>query len=265
MTRWLLILLLPLQLFSGAFVQEKGKSFLSLQFWTYNTRSYWDREGKKRNAHNHFVKREINTYYEYGLAKRWTLTAKVLYDWIWQSVDPKKTVGFVDPEFGLRHLLWSKKDRRFLSVEGTLIVPAGTDKKAVLRYGKFGFQGTVLYAGNFKIKEKWGFYVGEIGYRWYQGFPSDQIRANLGAGFDFTKKFQVIVAYFLEYGVFNGKKQVFSEVIQNDPNYRLLKGTLTLVYRLSEKTSLTAGYYRHVWGQNTGTGQGFYGGLWLRF
>lgn len=264
MRKLITLILIPVGLFAGAFVQDKGKSFLSLQFWTYNTRSYWDRNGNKRNAHNHFVKREINTYYEYGLTNKTTFVAKVLYDWIWQTVTPRKTTGFEDPEFGLRHLVWKNK-KRLLSIEGTLIIPSGPDNKPALRYGCFGAQATILYAGNFKYKDHYGFYVGEIGYRWYRGYPSDQIRANLGVGYDFTKRFQLIAAYFLEYGVFNGTPQVNFNIITLDPNYRLLKGTLTAVYRFSPKTSLTLGYYRHVWGQNTGTGQGFYGGLWLKF
>ncbi len=260
----ILFFFLPIYLFSGAWIQDQGKSFLSAQFWTYNTRSYWDRDGKKRNAHNHFVKRQINTYYEYGLTKDITFVSKALYDWIWQTVDPRKTTGFEDPEVGLRKLLW-KNERRLISVEGTLIYPSGGANKPVLRYGVFGFQGTLLYAGNFKINKKDGFYAAELGYRWYRGYPSDQIRANAAVGYDFTKRIQVIVAYFLEYGVFNGHAIMNSDVIVNDPNYRLLKGTITGVYRLSQKTSLTFGYYRHVWGQNVGTGQGFYGGLWLKF
>lgn len=246
-----------------AFVQKKGKSFLAVEYWTYRTSHFWDRSGVIKPAGQVFDKKEINTYFEHGMTDKDTIVVKALYDWIDES-KKGKTIGFEDFEVAWKRALW-RDDTQIVSSQLWLIIPSGPDNKPALRYGVFGTELDLLYGLTFKFKENYGFLDLGAGYRWYFGYPSDQIRAHINLGFDLTKKWQLILSTYLEYGVFNGTPQVNESIIFNDPNYRLLKGYITLRYRLSKNTSLTLGAYNHLWGQNTGTGGGYRGGVWIDF
>ena len=243
--KYLCFLLLAFGSLRGeAFIQKKGKSFFAPEYWTYRTAHFWNRKGVRENSGEVFNKKEINLYYEYGLTDKDTLVAKALYDWIDQSKQGK-TIGFEDFEVAWKRALCQKKACIY-STQLWLIIPSGPANKPALRYGRFGIQGDIMYGQSFKFKkDQNGFFDAGLGYRWYSGYPSDQIRGYMNLGFDLTEKFQLILSTYLEWGVYNGQAQMVEEVIVNDPNYRLLKGYLTFRYRLSKIVSLVAGPYAH--------------------
>lgn len=244
-------------------MQKAGTLFLAPEFWTYNTSHYWNRSGERLYSGGEFDKKEANLYAEYGLDDNNTLVGKALYDWI-DETNKGKTVGFEDFEVAWRRLLCKGKET-VMSTQMWLVIPSGKSNKQALRYGRFAYEWDFLYGQSFKFFENYGFLDCGLGYRWYFGYPSDQVRAHINLGVDYTKKWQFITSLYLEYGVYNGRRQVIQELIVNDPNYRLLKGFFTLRYRLSGKVSMVAGVYSHIWGRNVGTGGGFRGGFWIDF
>lgn len=247
----------------GAFVQEKGKGFTSLELYHYQTAAFWNVHGKRQPSNNKFVKNELNSFTEYGITSEDTLTAKAMYADIKETVNPDER-GFEDFEFGWKHLLCKKDDHRF-SMYTIVIIPSGPSDKPSLRYGRLGGQFDLLYSRSFKWKERYGFFDFGLGYRVYSGYPSDQIRGATALGYDLTKHIQIIGSSWLEYGVFNGRSFTTTNNILLNANYRLLKADITARYRFSKKVSGVIGYYRHVWGENVGTGGSIHGGLWIDF
>lgn len=250
-------------LFSTAFMRKEGEFFVSTEYWTYQTSRYWNKEGRKLPAHNKFVKKQFNYYMEYGVTPKDTITGKAMYDWISQTAHPYER-GFEDFELTWRHQL-KKTDDYIYSGEMLIIVPAGPNNKPAIRYGRGAIQLSLLHGRTFKLFEKYGFMDMGLGYRLYQGFPSDQVRGFWAIGYDFLKSFQAITLLTAEIGVFNGKQQVDFNIITQDPNYRLLKLHFVGRWRWNENISSTIGYYRHIWGQNTGTGGGWIAGFWFEW
>ena len=63
--------------------------------------------------------------------------------------------------------------------------------------------------------------------------------------------------------MYNGKKQAFDNKTALNPNARLLKAKILGVYRIAPSIYLNLGYFKYLWGQNTGSGGGLFGGaLW---
>jgi hypothetical protein len=264
MFKFLLSILICMPAFgqASAFLKKQGEGFFAWEYWSYSTRRYWDKQGRHLLAHNHFQKRELNLYLEYGLTNCDTLVGKLLYDRIHQSAYGN-TDGFEDPEVGWVRRL-AKYEHSTLAGEILVIIPGGRFRSA-LRYGVWGVQFSLLWGTSFKFWDKDMFFDSLVGYRLFRGFPSDQVRAHAILGVDLTKQWQLILQSHLEYGIYNGKPVMNESVISLDPNYRLLKCSVRLRYRYSKQYSLTVGYYRHVWGRNTGSGGGFIGGLWVDF
>jgi hypothetical protein len=143
------------------------------------------------------------------------------------------------------------------------IVPA-SDKKSSIRYGQPGAQISLLYSDIFCLK-KWGWYDLDIGYRHYQGFPSSQFLASAAIGYWIFSRFYLLASAQLDYGVWNGKANYNVNNVVFHPNYRLFKGQIEGVAEINAYASLVLGAFRHLWGMNTGTGGGYFGGAWFNF
>lgn len=255
----------PSYLIGSAWVQPEGQAFVAYEYFTYKTAQYYSIGGTITPSNNLFDKKENNLYMEYGLTETNTLSAKFLWANIYQTVEGK-TVGFEDMEFGWRHQVKKTGDHVF-SLQFTGIIPGGPPDKPVLRYAKYAGQLDFMYGRSFKIHDHYGFFNTEIGYRVYQGYPSDQVRGIVSAGFNITQKLQLLSALYLEYGIWNGTPINFADnfnVLQN-PNYRLLKWDITARWRICKKYSLVFGWYRDIWGRNVGSNGGVHGGIWAEF
>src|SRR5262249_47998950 len=134
-----------------------------------------------------------------------------------------------------------------------------------IRYGKGGVEVDLLYSSRFQFRQRSGWYDLLLGYRHYQGFPSDQIRSSGAIGYIFSSYIQTIATLELDYVGFNGKAEKNLNNIVFHPNYRLLTGKLEAVIRLFSPFSVSLGGYQHLWGQNVGAGGGFFCGLWTDF
>lgn len=260
-----LFFLFPFNIFASAWVQPKGKAFVAYEYFTYETANYYSISGAILPANDLFNKKESNLYMEYGFTDTETVSAKVLYANINQTVEGR-TTGFEDLEFAIRHQIKKTGDHVF-SVQALGIVPGGPPNKPILRYAKFAGELTLMYGRSFKIHNHYGFFNTEMGYRIYQGYPSDQIRGLVSGGFDITKRLQLLSALYLEYGIWNGTPINFPNnlnVLQN-PNYRLVKWDITVRWRFCDQFSFVFGWYRDIWGRNVGSNGGIHSGIWAEF
>jgi hypothetical protein len=246
-----------------AFVEPQGRFCLSGSYWKYSSDHFWNAEGKRCDAFNKFTKEEYILYAEYGLTERDTLSLKEGWARISESVNGR-TMGFADIEIGWKRSL-CQKGGAFISGEIVGIIPLECDHKPGLRYGRYGGEFNWLLSKNFSYHRLIGKYDFRLGYRTYEGFPSDQIRADAAAIFNLFSSVQLLLAGHLEYGLFNGHSVMNQSFFCFYSNYRLLKGQMELLFSLYRSASLFIGYQKHIWGKNIGTGGSWYGGAQIQF
>ena len=90
------------------------------------------------------------------------LDVKVAYDRIEESLEGNSN-GFSDVEASLAHCLCPLYEGNLWSRLIT-IIPSGKEKHS-LRYGRFGVELDLIYAGGFSLCGHDLLYLGELGYR----------------------------------------------------------------------------------------------------
>ncbi|HEY4831025.1 MAG TPA: hypothetical protein VIH61_00475 [Waddliaceae bacterium] len=246
-----------------AWVQQRNHFCLSGSYWNYSSDHFWNANGNQRDAFNKFTKEEYVLYLEYGLTQRDTLWLKDGWARIRESVNGR-TLGFADMEIGWKRYLGQKWGAA-ISGEIVGIIPIESEHKPGLRYGRYGGEFNLLLSKEFSYWKLPGWYDFRLGYRAYEGFPSDQIRADAAATFNLFPCVKLLLAGHLEYGLFNGHSIMNQSFFCLFSNYRLLKGQVELLFSLYKEASLFVGYQRHIWGKNVGTGGLWYGGVQVQF
>lgn len=245
-----------------AFIGSPGEIDVLFTYSAYSTHSFWNKNGKRLSAYNHFRRQSYLLYGEYSFNHSNSLTFNGGYSMVKESLNGNSR-GVEDIEIGWKHLL-RETDRSALTLQLIGIIPPD-DKKSSIRYGKYGAQGSLLYSKTFCLAERFGWYDLGIGYRYYKGFPSDQIVANGALGYDLTSCLRLIASSQLDYGLYNGKSKCNFNNIVFHPNYRLLNVKFECVVKVFSHASVSLGGYMHVWGQNVGTGGGYFCGTWFYF
>lgn len=227
---------------------------LACEYEQYLTKSFWNHHGQKRPAFNHFTARSIHISAAYNLTYDNTLEASGTWTAIDESLNGRRR-GIEDVECYWTHSLLHRGSSA-LSGCLTAIVPCG-DYVPTLRYGRWGGQYSLIYSwscNSYPLRM-------EIvaGYRYYQGFPSDQIRGRIACEYVPIKKTTLSLYAETEYGVFNGKRMIHESFIRYNPNYRLIKAGGECSYDLLRGWEIALGGYAHVWGENVGRGGGAIG------
>ncbi|MBI9090625.1 MAG: hypothetical protein JEZ12_15520 [Desulfobacterium sp.] len=255
----------PSVLVAGAYGQQKGHFFYSLQSYYYSTDQYIDEKSDRHDRGGTYTKFELNPYLEYGVTDKDTVTVNSFYNWLTDDApgSTRKTQGVTDLEIGWQHRILTGKNR-VAAIHGMVIIPAGysIDDDPRLGYNRFGAEASLLYGQSFKLSDKYGFVDLRLGYRDYLGYPSSQIRGNATVGYDILTRWQLLAAGDLQYGLKDGHGKQLGLNLQAQPNYRLLKLSLGARFRINAQYSLVVGGYQHVWGEETGGGGGGYVSLW---
>lgn len=259
------LLLVPLTLLAvmphheTAFIAERNSIDFLVNYSNYNADRFWNRSGRSLKAYDTFKSHEGQAYLEYALLSCDALFAECSYVQVKEaySGDVKK---IRDSEAGWKHFWW-EQNCGALSTELRAIIPMG-NRKNPIRYGEWGVQASVLYSKYFSR----GWIDTLLGYRYYNGNPSDQIRAMGALGVNIYEWLQFIGTAELEYSLDSHESRFDRHVIALNPNYRLLrlKGEI-VVAPFCDYIALTLGVYRHVWGRWVGEGGGFYVGSWLYY
>ncbi len=269
-TLWALIaVIVPAHLFcvisdhKTAYLQRKGGIYLCGQYTSYESHEFWNKEGKKRDAHNEFEKSLYSLYAEYGLTKWNTLTLKGGWGRIEESLNGR-TFGFEDLTVGWRHCLGCKWGH-LVSIELDAIIPVEDEYKQGLRYGKIGGECNLLLTKGFAVSDWRGYYDIRLGYLGYDGFPSDQLLGDLVFNLSVFSRLTLTLGGFLEWGLFNGSSRDDASHFLYNPNYRLFRGEIQATFNIYDGASLFIGYDRHFWGENAGTNGSVYGGAQIQF
>lgn len=254
-----LLVFLPYTVFASAWVRKEGEFFLSISSYYQKAKKYLDEDGDRKSIGCTFEKRELQVYGEYGIDPRHTLTFKLPYDWLKCGRD--ETSGFGDLEVGLIKNLKGGKNYSF-SVYGNLLVPTGYSIKDNPRigYGRPALEGGFLYG----FSGKWGFWDSGVGYRYYFGYPSSQIRAYGGGGINLTQNIQLLTFLDAQIGLGDGKRKALGENVFLEPDYKLLQ--ISVAPRISfGRLSLMPGYQKVLYGRKTGDAHGLFFNLWYSF
>lgn len=243
----------------SACTQEKYHFYCDAKYSYYNTQHFWNSDGSRKKAHNDFRKMMGVAYIEYGLTDCDTLTANFGWARIDESVNGR-VFGFNDVEIGWKHYLFQKGNFYFTS-QAILIVPPEKVYKPGLRYGRWGGEIDILATRIFND----GWTDLKLGYRHYNGFPSDQIRADALFYYQPFSRITLCAGALLEYGVYNGHSKLNQSYILYAPEYRLLKARIEAYWCVYKCASLSIGYEQHLWGRDVGTGGKVYGGAQIQF
>lgn len=247
---------------AGAFVLGEHVFWVSAEYLLYKTDHYWNKQGHKHPSFNRIKENQIDFQVEYGLTSFDTLTAWTAFGYIHETLNGL-VKGLKDVEVSWRHLALNRGPHA-LFAQTTFIIPSGGEQ-ANLRYGRFGVEAQLFYSRVFDINNCCAWFDSGIGYRFYFGFPSDQIRAHCYIGYHILPRVFLIAELDLDYGVFNGRKEPSQAFILLNSNYRLLQGQLEAVVRVYKHACITAKYFWHLWGENVGTGGGFQAGVSVEF
>jgi|GEM_PF-1930482 len=228
----------------------------------FRTDHVWNKNGKKISTYSDFKFREYQIYLDTYFSENDCLGLNSSYIQIEEELNGNSR-GFSDSELTWTHFFYNDGPHR-VATQVAAIIPSGAQIYN-LRYGEFGGQFDILYSCYHKFYDQCLFFDSIIGYRMYKGFPSDQIRGYLSAGTYLFSNFYLEASLNLQYGVFNGKSKFNYPLFLLNPNYRLLQGDIRAVYHIHENVYLSAGIFNHLWGQNVGTGTGYFLEGWLEY
>jgi len=251
---------------AAAMPETKGQWFLAPQVSYYSTSRYWDINGVGRplGSYAPFIKRELSLYGEYGLTANTTLTFNTAYDVLTQPspAGPLQGSGFTQFDIGLIHALL--RDQHYaLSLYGWALLPNGRapDSQGLLvGYDRAGVEGGILAGAYYDS----GYVDAGVGYRWYFGYPSNQIRAYVNGGLTFAPGWQILGGLSGTFGT--NRNATFSVgSIVSQPYYQLAQASIGLRYRILPGVSVVPMAYFPFWGRNTGQGSTLSMSLWLNF
>jgi len=254
-----ILFLLANNCYGGAWGREAGELLIVPQFYNYSAEKYWDKSGNKRDIGCTYRKKESAIYGEYGYSNETTITLRIPYIDVKCGEDSASGIG--DIELGMIRKL-KKWDKGIISSQGLLIIPTGysIDKPVRVGYNRIGAEIALL--GGYSIKNT--FLEGGAGFRYYAGYPSEQIRAYARIGHTFNNLL-IMDTLDLQYGLWTGKKKTIGLDVTLEPNYRLLQNDLFLGIKISNQATLGLGWIEALWGRNVGEGRNIYLQLWFKF
>ncbi len=245
-----------------AFIPEVN-GFDSYAYYSYySTQKFWNGNYELKSTYNKFQRNAFRVFTEYSLTNQDAFQVKAGFSKVLESLNGN-SCGLEDVELSWQHVL-RETDSLAWATKFTFIIPTN-DRKSSIRYGKTGFELSLLYTKYFTLKKNLLYVNLEGGYRMYPNPISDQARGFLSVAYQATPRLWVIGSSQLDYGLQkNNTRRVLNNICFN-PYYRLLDGKILGLFQVSDNFSIIFGGSKQVWGQNAGAGKGFYGGGKVEF
>ncbi|WP_027715466.1 hypothetical protein [Desulfuromonas sp. TF] len=243
---------------AGAWTQKKHHLYDRLAFNYYFADRNFDRDGDRVDFANdgEFTDYNLSNYFEYGLTDSLTVLGSLTYKRIEKDDDLRRdtTWGVGDIELGLRRRLVENPIGVF-SVQTLVKIPETYDEDDPLPLGngQYDVEGKLLYG-----RSLWPLLPGytnlELGYRWRDEDPSDEIRYLVEVGFDLSPKVFTRAKLDGIFSVDNGRRRDSSGNPTTTNNFDLAKLDLTVGYKLTKAWGIEAAWTPAVYGQNTAAG-----------
>lgn len=252
---FILCLALILRLYLHAIPTD---SYVGGQYAYYSANNLWTHSGANLPAHNEFMQHDCKGYGGFDFNLESCIWAQGGFASVRQQVNPDRQ-GFEDFNLGYYRAVVQTPDSSYgYGLQAN--IPGG-EPRAALRYGAWAGEFYVNYQNYIRCAH----YSFDLGYRVYSKNVSDAIRAAFRVDWPFTRRIQLTAQGDLDFALFNGKKKFYDNRMAFNPNTRLFKAKVLGVYQITNMFYINAGYFKHVWGQNVGSGGGVFGGAFWNY
>lgn len=265
----------------------------------YSADKHFNSKGKRRSIPNdgYYSRLSEEFYLEVGLADQLVLFTRAELLRLKTRDEVRGTdrnSGLADPELGLRFRI-RKPERGHLAVgmQGSLTLPSpiSDDDHPRLDNRSTDLDVRVLLGGDYRR----GWWTVSLGPKLRFGDPADEFNAYAGVSVDLVKPDLAIVnETWLTYGFRNESGEdrrigsdrvvtledtdddgildttVFTDTgrvgnIERTTDYDRLRHQISLLYRVNDTFYFQGGYYKDLWGRNTGAGEGLLVSFWLNW
>lgn len=235
---------------AGAWLEEKGNTLAIAQLTYFTSDAYFD-SGGDRHAQDRFTKAEFQPYVEYGLTDAFTLGATSYLHRVEQTGDSNYGIG--DTSLFLRTRLW-QDEKNILSLQPLLKLPSAYRDDTLPRGASRSTDGelSLLYGRTLSLFSGHDYLDTALGYRLRNHDLSAQYRADAALGLRVSDSWLLIPALHLI-----ASPSVSGSFSENgEQSYDLLKAELGAAYMLNDGRWVQVSIFDHLYGKETGTGQG---------
>jgi hypothetical protein len=255
---------------AGAWTYAAGTGQVIFNNTYYRATHEFTKSGDRRSFSDdgEFTKFEFNPWIEYGLRDDLTMVLNLFVRRVAFSNDftDDTNFGIADPEIGLRYRLSPPDAKTVWAVQGLVKLPLSEpDATPPLGNEQTDVEARLLVGRSFSIGPRWGYWDVEVGYRFRDEEPADEIKLEATLGVSPIERWLLIGQFFGTVGLRNGTSIRIENNPTIDPNYDLYKVQLSIVYELTRSVRLQLGYLRDLAGRNTGAGEAALLAVWFRF
>ncbi len=234
---------------AGAWTQDSGKGIVIRKTTYDRAPAEFDAQGYLSVARD-FSKLEGQTYLEVGLTDALTFLTAPTYQSLRDRAGDFSEKGLAFTEVGTRVRLWGGT-RGVLSLQALAIVPGNMpgSRNAVLSSGKTDYELRAATGWNFHFVGFPAFLDLSGGYRKRGGAVADEWRADTVLGLRIRPRWQMLTQTFSIFGT---------------GSYQLHKVQTSLVYEVSDQTSVEFGLWRALVGRDVLQEEAVFIAIWYR-
>lgn len=265
---------------AGSWVLDEGAQQHIITYRYYDADRLFNLQGEERNKNGVFRKQSLEYYSEYGLTPAWTIGATLIasreedkqditrFDtFTRQNITSQRMLeveGLSRIEPFARYQLYRDNDYA-LAVQPTVKLPSlyagGLPPQA--QPDEWEGEIALLAGANFSLLGRTHYADSRIGYRHRQGALGDQWIANATLGLSLDEDWTLMPQ--LETITSADTLDQNFATLSGSNNFDLMKGQISVLYRVADGMHVQAGYFVDIQGKNTGAGSGTLLSLWLSY
>jgi hypothetical protein len=256
------------RLYAGAWTQDAQQGQIIINTTYFSTSRVFSNTGRVQpfGYNGRFQQFQINPYFEYGVTSRNTLVVNFWAQHLHYAdqFHNLNSVGTGDIEVALRRRFSSLSSPWVVSGQALILFPAysASTTPAPGNHQEDFEARALLGRGNPWRKAYWD---AEIAYRYRNGAPADQFRAEAAAGFNVLSRTKLIGQFYAIKSIQNGTPLTPNDNPNAQSDYDLYKSEISLVFQVHPQTRLQAGWIDAFSGRNTGRGNAALIALWKSF
>jgi len=266
----IICLLKPASLEAGAWTEPAGHGQVILTSSLFRTGTMFDENGDPQpfGYGGRFRQFIFNPYVEYGLTPRNTLIVNANVPWLnfSNSSSSESSAGFGDIEAAIKRRFNSTESKWALSGQFTVLFPAySVSRNPAPGNHNLDVEGRVMAGRGLTLAKHHAFYDAELAYRYRNGAPADQVRADASAGLDAARWLTLMGQFFAIKGMRNGEPLTVNSNPNAQSDFDLYKYQPSVLFNFRHGTRLQVGMNSSFSGRNTGTGHAAILALWKTF
>ncbi|MBS7566969.1 hypothetical protein KHS38_21370 [Mucilaginibacter sp. Bleaf8] len=225
----------------------------------FHSTSDWDRNGNsiRRENNGSFNSTSFSLYSEYGLSRRFAVTASIPYinyslkDAVYGT---NSVSGLGDLEAGLKYYLANIAYKYYFTLQGTVILPLYSSSKP-LGYAQNGGELRLGFSGAGKLGSKFYSLSLENGVRQYFGTDGPiQDRYSASFGITLDRKFRDQLTLGASGLISASSIKAYTQNIYTTRDFSYTQVSLSYGHSFNTKTALFLSAGQFVTGRNTGIG-----------